>query len=373
MHQMKNFPDNFKPVSKTDWITKVEKDLKGKPYSAFQTDMGGIPMEAFFYPDDERMPYPSLERSPGWEIGQDFEVENNPASVNRELLAALAMGINAPRFLLHANPEKQELSGWLEGVRLEMVSLHFVFLNEDPNPAGLVDHLFQVAAAKNVPDSGLHFSTNWLRPNAVAENRLRDMINSMEGINGRVLTVDGQACFSEKHTSVELAKLIQQGNAWISQMGDHSLAPSMVQQYIQFSVSIGKNYFLQIAKLRALRLLWANVLKGWGIERPLPVCIETHLDPGEWTEDVNQARIAATTQAMSAIIGGSDRLFVTPAPENEAEKKDFSNRIARNVQHILQMESGFDRVADPAAGSYFVEELTSQLATEAWKEFSAHP
>ena len=93
-----------------------------------------------------------------------------------------------------------------------------------------------------------------------------------------------------------------------------------------------------------------------------------------YTDDLHTNMIAATTMAMSAVLGGADRLTVLPFDTGREEQSPypqaFSRRIARNVQQLLKLESGLAEVADPAAGSYYIEQLTRQLAEKAWEEFS---
>jgi methylmalonyl-CoA mutase len=108
-------------------------------------------------------------------------------------------------------------------------------------------------------------------------------------------------------------------------------------------------------------------------ENPVMPPIEAQLAPTVQTSDPNYNIIQSTTQAMAAIIGGVDRLTVLPSDAFQGATTDFSRRIARNVQHILKMESYLDWVADPAAGSYFIEKLTLHLAEAAWNSFQQLP
>ena len=141
---------------------------------------------------------------------------------------------------------------------------------------------------------------------------------------------------------------------------------------MQFSMYIGKSYFVEIAKLRAFKILWANFLKAWGAEPVYPVQ-DVRFFPGDYTGDLYTNMIRATTMAMSAVLGGANRLTVLPYDAGrEAEAvypRAFARRVARNVQHLLQLESGFAELADPAAGSYYLEKLTAQLASSAWEKF----
>jgi len=138
---------------------------------------------------------------------------------------------------------------------------------------------------------------------------------------------------------------------------------------IRFQLCVGGDFFMEIAKLRALRLLWSDIQAAAGLE-PAPARIhartsrrtQTVLDP-----HVNMLR--ATTQAMSAVLGGADSLHVSPFDEVDSLPDGFGRRIARNVQLLLAHECRLDHVADPAGGSWYVEKLTADLAAAAWVRF----
>jgi methylmalonyl-CoA mutase len=140
---------------------------------------------------------------------------------------------------------------------------------------------------------------------------------------------------------------------------------------VHFNLCIGSDFFTEIARLRALRVLWARILDACGgaDQFTAPVIhartsrrTGTVLDPY-----VNMLR--ATTQAMSAVLGGVDSLHVAPFDETTGPATAFSRRIARNVQLILKHECHFDHVADPAGGSWFVEKLTADLTARVWERF----
>ena len=137
---------------------------------------------------------------------------------------------------------------------------------------------------------------------------------------------------------------------------------------MQFNFKIGTNYFFEIAKIRAARILWNTILKEYKVDNSeMYIHSETSVIK-KTEEDQNYNILRNTTKSMSAIIGGSNSLTVLPHDTNET-KIDFSNRIARNIQHILKEEAFFDKVNNPADGSYYIEELTEKIADKSWKLF----
>jgi methylmalonyl-CoA mutase len=130
------------------------------------------------------------------------------------------------------------------------------------------------------------------------------------------------------------------------------------------SVSIGTDFFVELAKLRALRLTWKKIVSD-SSSAEVPIFIHARSEP--WLNPSYSPHgnmLKGTTAAMAAILGGCDVLSVEP----EQDDQGMMSRAARNVSNLLREESYFSKVADPVAGSYFLEELTREIADEAWKK-----
>lgn len=140
--------------------------------------------------------------------------------------------------------------------------------------------------------------------------------------------------------------------------------PAAEAAALTFVFAVGSNYFFEIAKLRAARMLWAQAASAFGIEAPEALRMRIHARTALANKSIYDPYtnlLRSTTEALSAVIGGCDALTVMPAR--------YPERLARNVQLVLKEESHLDGVADPAGGSYYVEALTDALAREAWKLF----
>ena len=138
---------------------------------------------------------------------------------------------------------------------------------------------------------------------------------------------------------------------------------------LSFFWAIGMNYFMEIAKLRAARLLWAKIVKHFNPKNPKSMALRTHSQTSGWSltaQDVFNNVIRTTIEAMAAAMGGTQSLHTNALDEALALPTDFSARIARNTQILLQEETGICHVVDPWGGSYYVEELTDQVARKAW-------
>ena len=360
----------FQPISKAKWLEKIKQDLKGKPLSDLVLDIGGAALEPFCHPDDiGALPAP-MPANGDWEIGEDIDVTVDTNKANRRLIAALENGVNAPRLILHKNISYSSLAVILEGVNIDMISVHFYFKFKNANPLSLLSNFIKFISLKRIEMNSVKASISWEYEKAVSENDIRKLFEKIKltGINLKILTVNGEKYYSENRVVNELAAMVADGEKKLNQLNSRDFSPAFIHQYIQFSVPVGKNFFLQIAKIRALKICWANVMKAYQISGKLPT-ITGYLAAESQSENKNTNMIAATFQAMSAIIGGVDRLTVLPSDLYAGESSDFSRRIARNVQHLLKMESGFDRVADPGAGSYYIEKLSELVATKVWEKF----
>jgi len=138
---------------------------------------------------------------------------------------------------------------------------------------------------------------------------------------------------------------------------------------LSFFWAVGMNHFMEIAKMRAARLLWAKLVRQFNPKNPKSMALRTHSQTSGWSltaQDAYNNVIRTTVEAMAAAMGGTQSLHTNALDEALALPTDFSARIARNTQILLQEETGISHVVDPWGGSYYVESLTAQLAAKAW-------
>ena len=204
--------------------------------------------------------------------------------------------------------------------------------------------------------------------------KIADLIRKTKAYKGiRVITVSGEIFSNAGSTIVEaLAFSLAAGHDYLVRLMDMGFTIEEAAKKIRFSQAITSNYFMEIAKLRAGRMLWANIVKAYNPAKNCPCKMFTHAVTSTWNQTaydpyVNMLR--GTTEAMSASIAGVHSLEVTPFNKAYEDPNEFSMRIARNVELLLKHESHFDQVVDPAGGSYYIENLTDSIANEAWKLF----
>ena len=169
----------------------------------------------------------------------------------------------------------------------------------------------------------------------------------------------------------ELAFAISTAVYYINELQNRGVTPKVVMNNIQFTLGISTNYFMEIAKFRAIKVLLKNIASEFGIKDE-----ELKLNIGSKSSTYNQTNLdpyvnllRTTTQSFSAILGGVNSITTSPFDETVRTPDSFSRRIARNTQTILREESHLDQVIDAAGGSYYIESLTEEIAQKAWELF----
>jgi len=366
----------FSAISREEWMAKIEKDLKGKALETLNWESEpGLELPPLHHSTDS-IPANVVaddRRQNQWEIGQLISV-SNLKEANRAVINNLAGGVNALQFQIETPLTVAELNVLLKDVIPSYISLHFEWKRADFPIQAFWANLSHYLTEQDNQGTAAQGSFLWEPATRNIDLQLATKLFSQTGAhNFQFITITSQE--TSGSSIEELASLVGRGQAHISKLQDLGIAPQDSAKHIQFSLSIGNTFFLEIAKIRALKLLWANVLAAYQVPS-LAANINAYTSAPETGEDPYHFMIQSATQAMSAVMGGANRLFVTPADHGSAtadnrfrDNPDFGPRIARNVQHLLQMESFLDRVIDPGAGSYYIENLTQQLATKAWVLF----
>ncbi len=375
MTDRNNLFSAFPPTSKVTWLEKLTKDRKGADPSDLNWEISDdLLVEPMYHPDDaiESVQFPLAEGKNDWEISEDFNLKDQDLKVvNQQLLDALMNGVNAPRLIFSTAPYKEDWAILFKDIHVDWISIHFYCNDGTEAFKACTSFLEYMHAHKNGNSTTLKGSVNTKFARYFSPVVLHDYIKMLgEELPAFTLfTINAvDQCKETEHTVEELYTMIQQGNELLKNCYHLKFDLEQIASKIQFSVGIGKSYFIQIAKLRALKILWANILDAYKIDHQLTK-IEAHFPLSTQGKNSNTNMIRSTTQAMSAVIGGVDRLTVLPSNTHAETPTEFSRRIARNVQHLLKMESHFDEVKDPAAGSYYIEQITMELSKGAWKMF----
>ncbi|MFB6273759.1 MAG: methylmalonyl-CoA mutase family protein [Salinibacter sp.] len=399
----------FPAVDPEAWTAKVESETGRSPEAFLEwSSREGVTIPAYLRRDalDEALHVnpdadpPPLAEAPtvpanGWRLSQPLR-HPDPNTANEHARTAVAQGAQALDLL--ASPVSREqnltvrtledLATVLDDIALDETSLH---LGRGLSAPVLYGGLRELLSARSLPPSTLQGSIGYdpvaalataLCPNPEAAFGLADALvaDAEECPQLRSVTVDARVYHEAGASAVqELAAILSALTERLARPPVPKDGLSPLLDNLQVIVPVSTSYFVAIAKLRALRLLVPQVVAAFAEEHPTdasfgPADLKIRAETSRRTETIYDPYVnmlRATTEAMAAVLGGCDTLTVHAYDAALRPPDAFGLRIARNTQHILRHESHLDQVADPAAGSYYIETLTDQLAQRAWSQFQA--
>jgi methylmalonyl-CoA mutase len=393
--------NEFPPVSTEKWEEVIQKDLKGADY---EKKLVWKTLEGFkvrpYYRQEDISGKEYLNAAPGefpfirgnntnsneWEIRQDIDV-SDPKSANENALFILDRGVTSIGFGVkckksHCKIKSQaDISTLLKDIFIDCIGLYF---NSGHNSAEVVKLLSDEVQQRKLdktkitgavcfdPLGYLTIKGAWGKDEKSDFETVKSLIDFAEKNlpNYRVLSVNGQH-FNNAGASVvqEVAYTLSMAAEYLSRLSDLGISSTLVAKHLQVNLGVGTNYFMEIAKVRAARYLFAKLLDAYKSEIK-QIHINSHTSG--WHNTVYDPFVnvlRATTESMSAVLGGTNSLVVKPFDKSFKKPNPFSDRIARNIQIILKEESYFDKIVDPSAGSYYIENLTDSIISEAWKLF----
>ena len=391
---------DFPVVSIEEWEEKIKQDLKGVDYEKklVWKSPEDISVRPYYRSEHlEQLGY--LNSHPGefpytrgygkygnkWDIREDILVKQ-PEEANRKALRVLEKGATALGFIIKKGAVKTsgDLEKLLDGIELEKTGINFLSGTETPKLVSLFAEIVEKrkTEAGKVTGSANFDPFGYLTNNGkYITNREQD-INDAAGLienygkrfhSFRLIGVNGISfCNAGASAVMELAFSLATGNEYLSVLTGMGLPVDPVAQNIQFNLGSGSNYFMEIAKLRAARMLWARIVQAWEPKSEDSLKTFIHSETSDFNKTIYDPYVnmlRTTTEAMASAIGGANSLYVKPFDRNFRDSSDFSERIARNTQIILKNEAYFDKVTDPSAGSYYIESLTDSLVSETWKLF----
>ncbi|MEL6140959.1 MAG: methylmalonyl-CoA mutase family protein [Bacteroidota bacterium] len=366
---------SFAASGKSEWLDRARQELKGKDPAELDWVLNERIRLSPHYTPEEVPEHPKLDLDPGWQPGS--YVASGPANaMNAHAIEELQGGAEALLFSLYRQIDVEEMSQILAGIELPYISLHCALYFPDRDPAELFRDLIFYLRRRQYPLDQIQGSVDfdplfdWSDPPLKPLIRLLRFVSKhMPGF--RVLQVNGNAFNTgPARTDAELALTIAKGAEYLNMLRAEGVPPEIANHHMQFALSLGKSYYVDVAKLRALRILWANVLKGFGIKEITLPRLAAHSGLDSLTSDVNDNLLQLTTQALAAVSGGADLLFLLPADiATDKGATPFGRRMSRNIQQLLRLESDLAELTDPAAGSYYLDTLTSKLVECAWEQF----
>jgi len=391
----------FPPISTAQWEEVIAKDLKGADYERrlIKKTIDGIKVKPYYRSENLNDLGHLLQSKPGefpfvrgskndnnWLIRQDIKVTNF-TQANAKALECIEKGAESIGFIVKGNQSisSSDIFALINGFPFEKVEINF-------------------SAGKLTKDLIIALG-DYLKQNAISNEKVRGSI-SYDPLG--CLTISGHFCdddvcegmaFSKEiyelaaklcpsldlltvhanyfknsgSSSVqELAFALSAANEYIAYAKNLNISISEIASKIRYNLAVGPEYFMEIAKIRAARYLWAKIVEAYDSSATKAAKMKIHSITEEYNQTIYDPYVnmlRSTTEAMSAILGGTDSLAVLPFNIQFDDANPFSERIARNQQIVLKKESYLDKVADPSAGSYFIENLTNSIVEEAWALF----
>jgi methylmalonyl-CoA mutase len=391
----------FPPVSTQQWMDRITADLKGADFEkklVWKTNEG-FQVRPFYRAEDlegikltDSLPgeFPFVRGTKtdnNWLVSQNIDA-NDPKKANEKALEVLNKGVDSLCFVLHGEAiSAANLDILLKDICLECIEINFRSCSTEA--AKLAGLLSDYVKANGLDASKIVGSVNYdpfkrmLTKGFDAENAsiAEGMKAAFEaaaelpkfrvfGANPYLFNNAGAFC------AQELGFALAYGNEYLSLATEAGLPVKAVAKKVKFHFGIGSNYFMEIAKFRAARLLWAQIVDAYltDCDCKSAAKMRIHASTSEFNQSVYDAYVnllRSQTEAMSASIAGVDSMTVTPFDASYKASDEFSERIARNQQLLLKEESHLDQIVDASAGSYYIENLTAALADEAWKIFLA--
>ena len=400
-----NMLAEFPAISAKTWKEKIVADLKGADFDkklVWRTSEG-FNVQPYYRQEDLKglkttvsapgqFPYVRGTKTHNeWAIRQNICATKNARKANAKALDILNKGVTSLGFCLNAEKlSYRYIKTLLEGIKLDAVAINFnVCACKAPELANILVRLVgrsgydfkAVHGSINVdPIKNMLLKGKPLTKEQVAEKIVATVKAAKTLVNFRVVGVNSVALNnSGAYCAQELAYALAWGAEYMTMMTEAGLPNYLAARSIRFNMGIGGNYFMELAKFRAARLLWAKIVEAY----KAPVFTAALKEAAKMNVSAETSRFNMTifdayvnmlrtqTETMSAALAGVDEIVVTPFDATYEEPTEFAERIARNQQLLLKEESHFDKVVDPAAGSYYIENLTNAIAEEAWKQFLA--
>lgn len=395
---------DFPPVTTEEWEAVIEKDLKGADYEkklVFKT-LEGIKLQPYYraehLPKDAELQalpgeYPFVRGNNAnrndWEIREDIEV-SDVKMANAKAKLFIERGVTSIGFSCCTGNcqcailKMEDFVALLEGINPELVSINF---SCGCNAQQIVENLiqwtqvnkFDVKKVKGVisfnPLGKLSRTGSWYKTESEDfEQAIQLLRLAAEKLPSyRVINICGYGFSLAGASAVqELAYTLAMASEYLDKITEAGLSADMVAAQLQMSIGVGSGYFIEIAKFRAARVLWSRMMNAYNAKADSSK-VFLHATTTMWNNTVYDPHVnilRTTTEAMSATLGNVDSLNVKPFDASYTESTALAERVARNIQIILKEEAYFNKIVDPGAGSYYIENITKSLIDAAWKEFT---
>lgn len=351
--------NDFSAVSAQQWKQKIQFELNGKDYNdtLVWESLEGVKVKPFYTSEDVIDFGLQPKKLGSWGIAQAI-FAGNAEMANKKAIKALDKG--AERVLFTIPSEDIQIDVLLKNINLAttMVYLEFQFLS--------VAYVSKVICLQKESNAGLFLnfdiihnlskSGNWYHTFEKDSELFSDIIKESQ-----TLTVDATLYQNAGATSVQqLAYALAHANEYLNRIPE-TRVPNIT---FAFKIAVGTNYFFEIAKLRALRILWGTLATAYNANTTCHI-VAIPSKRNKTLYDYNTNMLRTTTECMSAILGGADTVCNLPYDAIYHKDNEFGERIARNQLVLLKEESYFDKTSNAADGAYYIETISKQVAEKA--------
>lgn len=372
---MQNLLEGFKPITKEEWLKQIEKELKGKSIETLDWKItDNLLLKPFYLSGDINTHAPTLKVALSQQRNIcEYIIVDEPTEANKKALKALMLGANS----LHFNCINAELYDNFFEVLLNEIEWEYIHIDFTFNHGEIfVNELHKWCLKKQIDTKTLQgsfcydvYHRQLTKGIAADENGFKNFLVAAKQQFPKMTNLNIYAASylnAGANVIQELAYTCAHVNEYLNLLREADLLSQINALHIQ--IAVGSNYLVEIAKLRSLRLILASVFEKYDLN--LEVFIHAHTATiNKSHKDAYNNMLRATTEVMSAIIGGANQISARPYDAISAQTTEFSERIARNIALILSEESYLDKVIDPAAGSYLLEKLTEEIAEKSWEKF----
>lgn len=386
----------FTAPTTQEWLDKIEVDLKGADFQkrlVWRTNEG-FNVQPFYRREDlkdlktpDALPgeFPFVrgnkKDSNSWYVRQNIKVDD-PVEANKKALDILNKGVDSIGFRFgHEALSAEFIETLLKDIRLDIVEVSYRTCQRHALELAdlLVAYFEKMGYDKEKIVGGVGFDPieRMLMKGKDSSAFMADMPRLVEKLkdypNLRCVMVHSDLLNNAGAYIVqELGYALAWGNEYMQQLTDAGIDADLAAKKIKFYMGISENYFMEIAKFRAARMLWAQIVKQYEPKCDCACQMIVNASTSSYNQTLFDSYVnllRSQTEAMSAALAGVNSITVTPFDAAYQKSDEFSERLARNQQLLLKEESHFDKVVDPAGGSYYIENLTEALAEQAWKLF----
>ena len=349
--------NEFPEVSSKEWKQKIQADLKGADYNETLVwkSNEGIDVKPFYHQDISPEPLEIDNSNSQWSICQTIYVQNVKAS-NQKAIDALNRGAEIIKFIIPS--QEISLNELLLDIDLNVAKVQFkcLFLDNE-----YVKKYREILSKENVSleldiIENLCKTGNWFHNLNTDHSELNDVVAITNTLSANLSLYQNAGANMVQELAYGLAHINEYFN-YLDTKIDNSAKSTFK---VIFQIAVGSNYFFEIAKLRALRVLFKTIAKEYGFNTNCLIFAQP-TKRNKTIYDYNTNMLRTTTECMSAILGGADVICNLPYDAIYHKNNEFGERIARNQLLVLKHESYFDKVANPADGAYYIEELTHTL------------